>query len=646
MHQTSMKLIHKSKLQCLFLFYLQKTVMEYHARQLQKLCRLCRQVIKADKNRTPCSKAKYSRVLSDTLKIDVDNEDASIYPQFLCRACDMKTDRYRKTKSKSKKLNIDPAQFTPHQPDCSICGDEPIHASILQACEDLGRSSGFLQSNHCDRTLYITVRPSGTSGVKVVKCITIFPDLEWSISVFGHEVSVKDVGINQVLTLEDAETLFNFSAERSVCKGVPDMVEEATSRNLLSACVEEVGEFTYGDVTYTKTLRHNRCKLLISEEVCGPCKTYRSDIISMRRNDKKDRVKATSHAKLTSLSREELIERCKSLQEERRELTRKNLAMKKHMEQLIDSEGVTLTETQSEIMLQCVNDLEGMLQEDTPEKLLWEEQLKAIKSNKNMRWHPAIIRWCIAIQSKSSSAYRVLREAGFLRLPHESTLKKYTHYTDAAVGIQYDVLETMINEIDFGKPHNANVTLILDEMKIKSGLVFSSSSGELIGFTDVGEVNNEINEFARRIKMKDGELAEQQLASHAFTIMVRGLFQNFQQPIAFYPTCALNNSDIYETVWHAVSVVEARGLKVRCLVADGAQSNRKFYKSSAAPDCDIPFWTINPYDKSRKIYFFCDVPHLLKTTRNNLENSGYGRKSRNLRVSVVLVYYYIQIPIE
>ena len=80
-----------------------------------------------------------------------------------------------------------------------------------------------------------------------------------------------------------------------------------------------------------------------------------------------------------------------------------------------------------------------------------------------MRWHPAVIRWCIAIQSKSASAYNGLREAGFLLLPHESTSKQYTNYADAVVGIQYDVLETMNNDIDCSKPQNVNISLILDK---------------------------------------------------------------------------------------------------------------------------------------------------------------------------------------
>ena len=36
-------------------------------------------------------------------------------------------------------------------------------------------------------------------------------------------------------------------------------------------------------------------------------------------------------------------------------------------------------------------------------------------------------------------------------------------------------------------------------MKIKSGLVYSKSSGRVIGFTELGDMNNELNEFERRM---------------------------------------------------------------------------------------------------------------------------------------------------
>ncbi|XP_022110831.1 uncharacterized protein LOC110990247 [Acanthaster planci] len=42
--------------------------------------------------------------------------------------------------------------------------------------------------------------------------------------------------------------------------------------------------------------------------------------------------------------------------------------------------------------------------------------------------------------------------------------------------------------------------------------------------------------------------------------------------------------------------------------------------------------TRSPAEPSRHMYFFCNVPHLLKTTRNNLENSGYHKKTRHLHL--------------
>ena len=46
--------------------------------------------------------------------------------------------------------------------------------------------------------------------------------------------------------------------------------------------------------------------------------------------------------------------------------------------------------------------------------------------------------------------------------------------------------------------------------------------------------------------------------------------------------------------------------------------------------------TENPHG-DWKIYFFSDVPHLLKTTRNCMENSKWNKNTRNLHVSLFSV---------
>ncbi|XP_065657923.1 uncharacterized protein LOC136082472 isoform X1 [Hydra vulgaris] len=76
------------------------------------------------------------------------------------------------------------------------------------------------------------------------------------------------------------------------------------------------------------------------------------------------------------------------------------------------------------------------------------------------------------------------------------------------------------------------------------------------------------------------------------------------------------------------------------MVADGASPNRKFFQIHLAENYEnvkdtTVHWTWNIWCSTRKLYFFCDVPHLIKTTRNNLENSHWNQHSRNLMVILI-----------
>ena len=78
------------------------------------------------------------------------------------------------------------------------------------------------------------------------------------------------------------------------------------------------------------------------------------------------------------------------------------------------------------------------------------------------------------------------------------------------------------------------------------------------------------------------------------------------------------------------------------MTADGASPNRKFFNLHKMENNENTTygsvnWAMNPWDWSRKIYFVCDVPHLIKTTRNNLENSHGNKQTRNLIVRFFLL---------
>ena len=82
-------------------------------------------------------------------------------------------------------------------------------------------------------------------------------------------------------------------------------------------------------------------------------------------------------------------------------------------------------------------------------------------------------------------AYEQIRRSGFLSLPHRTTLNKYTGFTTIGTGFNPDIIKHMYDEVKFTelKEFEKHIILLFDEMKIKSGLVYSKPSGTIIGFT-------------------------------------------------------------------------------------------------------------------------------------------------------------------
>ena len=61
-------------------------------------------------------------------------------------------------------------------------------------------------------------------------------------------------------------------------------------------------------------------------------------------------------------------------------------------------------------------------------------------------------------------------------------------------------------------------------MKIKEGLVYNKHSGSIIGFTDLGDINNELMR-----PQQDGE--HPPIANHVLVLMVRGIFLDYNFPM-------------------------------------------------------------------------------------------------------------------
>lgn len=143
-----------------------------------------------------------------------------------------------------------------------------------------------------------------------------------------------------------------------------------------------------------------------------------------------------------------------------------------------------------------------------------------------------MIRFALNLKYLSTSAYRAARLSGAIHLPSERTLADYTHWTTPHSGVQLEFVEEfkrLLADVTCGHHHCA---ISMDEMKIKRGLVFDKHSGTLVGFTDLGSVNRDIE-----VLMSENEEEEVRgkPADQVFVFLARAVFKpSLSVPVAHY----------------------------------------------------------------------------------------------------------------
>ena len=107
-------------------------------------------------------------------------------------------------------------------------------------------------------------------------------------------------------------------------------------------------------------------------------------------------------------------------------------------------------------------------------------------------------------------------------------------------------------------------------------------TGELIGFTDLGGVNEDIYLLQPHHKLADG------VATHILSFMVRGIFQKVNFPVAHYPTNGVKASQLYPIVWEVIRACTRIGLKVSTSVYT-LQDNPTMTMCNTGKTCNVHF---------------------------------------------------------
>ena len=141
-------------------------------------------------------------------------------------------------------------------------------------------------------------------------------------------------------------------------------------------------------------------------------------------------------------------------------------------------------------------------------------------------------------------------------------------------GFNPDILEQILEDINFDslKKHEKNISIVFNEMKTQGNLVYKKSTGEVIGYTEMGDLNEEISEFsARCCSPEAGTLnVSKRIATYVNVFTVRGICSRLCATFGHHVSTGFTANQLFPLVWEATRILECVGFKVRAWVYDKA----------------------------------------------------------------------------
>ena len=319
------------------------------------------------------------------------------------------------------------------------------------------------------------------------------------------------------------------------------------------------------------TIRSSHCEFLLDSDSpyskCRPCYKIQTLLrIALSRYQhviaiaSLKRVGVHSHVNHRYLLEKEKDFKLQHQHQHIRSLERKVTHMATKLSIATEKVGVHLNSDMHEdvcsIMKQEDNEVVKLHPEGSFQRMFWSQQLNASRVQKAsaMKWHPLMIKWCLYLRYKSSGAYEALRESGCLKLPSQRTLRGYTHVVKAANGFTLDIDEQLVrvSKLLTLKEWQKCVALVIDEMFIREDLVYDKTNDELIGFTDLGDINNHLVAYEKCLN----EDTCPTVANSMLVFMVCSFFTQMKYPYVQFPCANVSGDLLFAPIWEAVFRLE------------------------------------------------------------------------------------------
>lgn len=308
---------------------------------------------------------------------------------------------------------------------------------------------------------------------------------------------------------------------------------------------------------YQCTVRRVDCDMLCERSSqyplrCKSCQTFRStlrSLVSRQSNESDSHTSASSHTRYCDLTPAEKDERMKNIHRTLKVSNQKVKRLQVKVDKLITNQSVRLQDSDADDVSRIITEMSPVVEDTFPlnssQRIFWDQQKRfnSLRDKRQMRWHPLVIRFALNLKYLSGTAYRAVRQSGMINLPSERTLSDYTHWAVPHSGIQLEFIERfqslLQEEVPCGQHQCA---LSMDEMKLKSGLVFNKHTGALSGFVDLGSSNRNM-ELAVSGSEDQDKLSAGQLAEQVFVFLARAVFKpSLSIPIAHYFSASLKGT--------------------------------------------------------------------------------------------------------
>lgn len=221
------------------------------------------------------------------------------------------------------------------------------------------------------------------------------------------------------------------------------------------------------------------------------------------------------------------------------------------------------------------------------------------KRKRGMRYAEKMKRLALNIYFHGSKCCRLLEK--LLYLPSVRVLQRWLKNVDITPGFS----STHLNNLSLIAKHfneeNKYCVLSFDEMSLRNHLSYNASQDFVKGFENFGDEQSD------------------NLANYALVFMLRGIAQNWKVPISyFFPSKSTPSNKLKPLLFKAIDLANEIGLKVKIVVCDQGSNNQSLYRLLGITN-ECPYIMRN----NEQIHFLYDVPHLIKSLRNNFHKYGF-----------------------